>query len=181
MPNESRAGTSGAEAPNRCWRTATGFPPPNRKGFTPCLRDGRRCRCPFCASGEAVCPPRLCRTLFQHIASSGNGHAILRTKARTGLTRPEQQLVPLIGRGLTNKEIAAQLNLSEQTVKNRIHRICSEWAPPTGSRPSRLRAIASCCRRPSGTSILARNPLIQSVILRRNFSRDWPVYACGAG
>jgi DNA-binding NarL/FixJ family response regulator len=32
-------------------------------------------------------------------------------------------LVPLIGRGLTNKEIASQLNLSEQTVKNHTHRI----------------------------------------------------------
>ena len=73
--------------------------------------------------GDAVCPPRLCRTLFQHIASNGTGHTLLRPKGHTGLTRREQQLVPLIGRGLTNKEIAAHLNLSEQTVKNHIHRI----------------------------------------------------------
>lgn len=71
--------------------------------------------------GEAVCPPRLCRVLFQRVASNGNGHS--RPKTRTSLTRREQQLVPLIGRGLTNKEIAAHLNLSEQTVKNHIHRI----------------------------------------------------------
>jgi len=31
--------------------------------------------------------------------------------------------VPLIGRGLTNKEIAAELSLSEQTIKSHIHRI----------------------------------------------------------
>lgn len=73
--------------------------------------------------GDAVCPPRLCRTLFQHIASNGASQSTLRAKERTGLTRREQQLVPLIGRGLTNKEIAAHLNLSEQTVKNHIHRI----------------------------------------------------------
>jgi DNA-binding NarL/FixJ family response regulator len=40
-----------------------------------------------------------------------------------GLTRREQQLIPLIGRGMTNKEIATQLSLSEQTVKNHVHRI----------------------------------------------------------
>jgi two-component system, NarL family, response regulator DevR len=73
--------------------------------------------------GEAVCPPRLCRMLFKHIASNGHSAASLRPKVPTGLTRREQQLVPLIGQGLTNKEIAARLNLSEQTVKNHIHRI----------------------------------------------------------
>ena len=34
-----------------------------------------------------------------------------------------QQLVPLIAQGFTNKEIASHLNLSEQTVKNHIHRM----------------------------------------------------------
>jgi predicted transcriptional regulator len=29
----------------------------------------------------------------------------------------------MIGQGLTNKEIASQLNLSEQTVKNHVHRM----------------------------------------------------------
>jgi hypothetical protein len=31
--------------------------------------------------------------------------------------------MPMIARGLTNKEIASHLNLSEQTVKNHIHRL----------------------------------------------------------
>jgi DNA-binding NarL/FixJ family response regulator len=39
------------------------------------------------------------------------------------LTRREQQLIPFIGRGLSNKEIAGQFSLSEQTIKNHIHRI----------------------------------------------------------
>jgi DNA-binding NarL/FixJ family response regulator len=39
------------------------------------------------------------------------------------LTRRQQELVPMIARGLTNKEIASHLNLSEQTVKNHIHRM----------------------------------------------------------
>jgi len=39
------------------------------------------------------------------------------------LTRRQQQLVTLVAKGRTNKEIAGELNLSEQTVKNHMHRI----------------------------------------------------------
>lgn len=75
------------------------------------------------AQGEAACPPHLCMALFRYVASSHPGAPLLRSKAQTGLTRREQQLVPLIAQGFTNKEIASCLNLSEQTVKNHIHRI----------------------------------------------------------
>ena len=75
------------------------------------------------AQGEAVCPPRLTRVLFDCVASQTAGPPSSRTQSQSGLTRREQQLIPMIGRGLTNKEIAAQLNLSEQTVKNHVHRI----------------------------------------------------------
>jgi DNA-binding NarL/FixJ family response regulator len=47
----------------------------------------------------------------------------MRVKAQLGLTRRQQQLVPLLAQGLTNKEIAVHLNLSEQTVKNHVHRM----------------------------------------------------------
>jgi DNA-binding NarL/FixJ family response regulator len=73
------------------------------------------------SQGDVICPPCLCRILFQFVAR-GSTPAV-KTRARAGLTRREQQLVPLIVRGLTNKEIAASLNLSEQTVKNHIHHI----------------------------------------------------------
>jgi DNA-binding NarL/FixJ family response regulator len=75
------------------------------------------------ARGEAVCPARLCKFLFDFVADQASELPDVGTKARPGLTRREQQLIPLIGRGLTNKEIASQLNLSEQTIKNHIHRI----------------------------------------------------------
>jgi DNA-binding NarL/FixJ family response regulator len=42
---------------------------------------------------------------------------------RLGLTRREQQLIPLIAAGLTNKEIANRFCLSEQTVKNHLYRM----------------------------------------------------------
>lgn len=75
------------------------------------------------ARGEAVCPPRFCKLLFDFVARQVIELPNSSVKLQLGLTRREQQLVPMIGRGLTNKEIAQQLNLSEQTIKNHIHRI----------------------------------------------------------
>jgi DNA-binding NarL/FixJ family response regulator len=75
------------------------------------------------AKNEAVCPPALCRLLFEHIASPQSDATCLQARHPFGLTRREQQLVEMMGRGLTNKEIATQLNLSDQTVKNHVHRV----------------------------------------------------------
>src|SRR5580692_7587082 len=75
------------------------------------------------ANGEAVCPPSLCLALFERIASQNSHPASFVIRHNLGLTRREQQLVQMISHGLTNKEIASQLNLSEQTVKNHIHRM----------------------------------------------------------
>jgi DNA-binding NarL/FixJ family response regulator len=73
--------------------------------------------------GQAVCPLQLCMSLFQTVARQWTSFPNARIKAELGLTRRQQQLVPLIAQGFTNKEIAAHLNLSEQTVKNHIHRM----------------------------------------------------------
>lgn len=75
------------------------------------------------AQGEAVCPSRYARILFDYFASCTAALPNSRVRAQLQLTRREQQLIPLIDAGMTNKEIASQLNLSEQTVKNHIHRI----------------------------------------------------------
>lgn len=75
------------------------------------------------AEGQAVCPPQYTRVLFEYIATQTEEMPTARRRARFGLTRREQQLIPLIERGLSNKEIANHLKLSEQTVKNHVHRI----------------------------------------------------------
>lgn len=75
------------------------------------------------AQGEVVCPPRLTRFLFHYVERQATEMPSGRVRSQVGLTRREQQLVPLMARGLTNKEIAAHFNLSEQTVKNHIHNI----------------------------------------------------------
>ncbi len=73
--------------------------------------------------GDAVCPPQLCWTLFRHVAQQASGLPNMRVRVQLGLTRRQQQLLPMIAEGLTNKEIASQLSLSEQAVKNHIHRM----------------------------------------------------------
>jgi len=73
--------------------------------------------------GEAVCPPHLILLLLRYVNRLIKSAPIYRLKAQHGLTRRQQQLLSLVEKGWTNKEIACSLNLSEQTVKNHIHRI----------------------------------------------------------
>lgn len=75
------------------------------------------------AEGHAVCPPHYTEVLFDYVARQTAESPNSQKRAQWGLTRREQQLVPLIGRGLSNKEIANHFSISEQTVKNHIHRI----------------------------------------------------------
>jgi DNA-binding NarL/FixJ family response regulator len=75
------------------------------------------------AQGQAACPPSYTRVLFDYVAAASAKAPSQTVTATWELTRREQQLIPLISRGLTNKEIANTLNLSEQTVKNHIHRM----------------------------------------------------------
>ena len=75
------------------------------------------------AGGQAVCPSPLCMSLFQTVARQWTSFPSARIKIKFGLTRRQQQLVPLIAQGFTNKEIACHLNISEQTVKNHIHQM----------------------------------------------------------
>jgi len=75
------------------------------------------------ANGDAICPSSLCLHLFQAFSKQSAQPQPLFLRANLGLTRREQQLVHLISRGSTNKEIALELGLSEQTVKNHVHRI----------------------------------------------------------
>ncbi|MGA7634387.1 MAG: response regulator transcription factor [Terriglobales bacterium] len=75
------------------------------------------------AAGEAVCPPCFSLSLFRYAAREISFALKTPQKTKFGLTRREQELVGLIRHGLSNKEIGSRINLSEQTVKNHIHRI----------------------------------------------------------
>ncbi len=88
--------------------------------------------------GEAVCPPQLCSTLFRFVAHVVEDMPVKRS-ARPDLTLRQQQLIALVAKGLTNKEIASQLNLSEFTVRNHIHRILKQV--DAGTRSEAVEAI----------------------------------------
>jgi DNA-binding NarL/FixJ family response regulator len=81
------------------------------------------------AQGEAICPAKLCKFLFQAISSEANQKAAIaeqRAGMRFELTQRQRQLMALVGMGLSNKEIASNLNLSEFTVKNHIYRVMKQ-------------------------------------------------------
>lgn len=81
------------------------------------------------AQGEAVCPSKFCKVLFQAIASETTQRTAIaeqRAGMRFELTLRQRQLMSLVAMGLSNKEIAATLNLSEFTVKNHIYRVMKQ-------------------------------------------------------
>jgi DNA-binding NarL/FixJ family response regulator len=71
--------------------------------------------------GEVLCPPQTVATLFRRIAllaQRSDGGAIDQP-----LSGREREIVELIDRGWTNKEIAQQLRIGVATVKNHVHNI----------------------------------------------------------
>ncbi len=78
--------------------------------------------------GELHCSPRTAACLLQHIASlsvhSGkSGKESDADKGSRALTRRESEILGLVDKGLSNKEIARALNISFATVKNHVHHI----------------------------------------------------------
>jgi DNA-binding NarL/FixJ family response regulator len=82
------------------------------------------CRAIRCvAAGEGVCPPSLSFALFRFVAGAQTALPAVRLQKSQDLSPRQRQLAQLIRQGFSNKELAAQLNLSEQTVKNHVHRM----------------------------------------------------------
>lgn len=71
--------------------------------------------------GEMLCSPRLAATLLRRVTALSAGQ-------RTGtppvaLTARELQVIGLVDRGMSNKQIAQRLCIEVPTVKNHIHHI----------------------------------------------------------
>ena len=70
--------------------------------------------------GELPCPSRVAALLFRRLT------VLLRSQPRMGgseLTDRELQVMSLLDRGCSNKEIARQLGIGLSTVKNHVHNI----------------------------------------------------------
>src|SRR6266446_6710611 len=77
------------------------------------------------AQGEAACPTKFCKVLFKTLAAGTSDDKDGRA-TQFDLTQRQRQLMSLVAMGLSNKEIAANLNLSEFTVKNHIYRVMKQ-------------------------------------------------------
>ncbi|MFH1699456.1 MAG: response regulator transcription factor [Candidatus Zixiibacteriota bacterium] len=81
------------------------------------------------AEGKKVLPPSLTQSLFSHIVEYAvqSGKADRFMKA-VRLTRREHEVVDLIARGRSNKEIARELNIAVHTVKSHVHNTLEKLA-----------------------------------------------------
>jgi DNA-binding NarL/FixJ family response regulator len=73
--------------------------------------------------GESSCSPGMTASLFSRIAELASQRMPKIPKSSIKLTSRELEVVNLIAKGLSNKEIAQQLFIATQTVKNHIHNI----------------------------------------------------------
>lgn len=71
---------------------------------------------------EVRCSPRVAATLFRRIAALSSAAPVLAPR-ESELTQREREIVGLIERGLSNKEIAKHLSIGTATVKNHVHNI----------------------------------------------------------
>ena len=76
--------------------------------------------------GEFSCPPRVAATLLRNFAAPR--FADDRRTVIPRLTPRESEIVQLIERGMSNKEIARHLTIQLATVKNHVHSILEKLA-----------------------------------------------------
>jgi len=80
------------------------------------------------AKGTRIIPPVLTGSLFTHIVNNAIRFGKDKLSAATRMTKREREIIVLIAEGMSNKEIAQQLNLSTYTVKSHVHNILEKLA-----------------------------------------------------
>jgi DNA-binding NarL/FixJ family response regulator len=85
------------------------------------------------ATGDALLAPSITRRLVERFASREHGQPQGTPPAAvhrdlSALTPREREVLKLLGRGLSNAELAAALTLSEATVKTHVARIFAKLA-----------------------------------------------------
>jgi two-component system nitrate/nitrite response regulator NarL len=76
------------------------------------------------ARGELVCPPHIAGSLFRRVAALAGRTAPAAAPAPADVLTPrEREVLSLIDRGCTNKEISRRLSIELSTVKNHVHNV----------------------------------------------------------
>ena len=79
------------------------------------------------AAGEAMLSPSVTRTLLAHVGDSGvNDRRAMATARLALLSDREREVAVAVGAGASNAEIAAQLYMSEATVKAHVSRLLAK-------------------------------------------------------
>jgi DNA-binding NarL/FixJ family response regulator len=90
--------------------------------------DQLRARVDDAVSGRLLCSPEIAAGIMRGLFLRGSqGHA----PRPVELTLRESQVAELVSRGLSNKEIARELDLSESTVKHHVHSILGKIGVPS--------------------------------------------------
>lgn len=81
------------------------------------------------AKGRKVLPPSLTGSLFSQIVEYAVQHGKAdRLMKSVKLSRREHEVVDLIARGMSNKDIARELNIAVHTVKSHVHNTLEKLA-----------------------------------------------------
>jgi DNA-binding NarL/FixJ family response regulator len=99
------------------------------------------------AREEVSYPPQMCTLLFQAVAQMEWNRQESKPTGKMGLTLRQQKLMKLVAKGLTNKEIAEELFLSEYTVKNHMSRILKQL--DATNRSEAVETVRECGYEPS--------------------------------
>jgi len=80
------------------------------------------------ALGEKILPPSMAGSIFSHLIEhalkKGDGKIV----SAVCMTKREREIIALIADGMSNKEIAQQLNIAVHTVKSHVHNIMEKLA-----------------------------------------------------
>jgi DNA-binding NarL/FixJ family response regulator len=75
------------------------------------------------AAGEALLAPEVTQRLIAHYLATGPATGAERPPTLAALTPRETEVLRLVGRGLSNREIAEELVVVEQTAKTHVSRV----------------------------------------------------------
>lgn len=90
------------------------------------------------ADGKSLCSSDVSAVLLSRVYEAATGRSD-QESANGALTARESEILALIDRGMTNKQIATHLSVTVHTVKNHVHNLLSKLG--VGSRIAACRAL----------------------------------------